>query len=187
MQILASLYAFKLVINIIANFRYAFSWQFMKSSISWDMFGKILVFSFEINDVLPSIVSLRWFTMLLNQLPPTTQTKSQHKNIKSNACSSSNKNTTHISSSIILQYIFCTTHCSSDIVIQSPRCISISEWYHQAYQHETTTYWTKTQCIAPEWNIFHMLIGHDKMRNCIPYIFKRKLRKFWTFSSISKY
>ncbi len=41
MQILALLYAFKLVKNIIANFLYAFSWQLMKSSISWDMFGKI--------------------------------------------------------------------------------------------------------------------------------------------------
>ncbi len=41
MQILVSLNPFKLVKNIIANFLYAFSWQFMKSSISWDMFGKI--------------------------------------------------------------------------------------------------------------------------------------------------
>ncbi len=46
MQLLAPLYAFKLVKDIIANFLYAFSWQFMKSSISWDMFGKILVFGF---------------------------------------------------------------------------------------------------------------------------------------------
>ncbi len=69
MQILASLYAFKIVKNIIANFLYVFSWQFMKSSISWDMFGKILLFSFyivlEIRQVLPSTVSFRWFTALL--------------------------------------------------------------------------------------------------------------------------
>ncbi len=37
-----SLYVFKRVKNIIANFPYAFSCQFMKSSISSDMFGKIL-------------------------------------------------------------------------------------------------------------------------------------------------
>ncbi len=42
MQILGSSLAFKLVKNIIANFIYAFSQQFMKSSMSWDMFGKIL-------------------------------------------------------------------------------------------------------------------------------------------------
>ncbi len=46
MQILGSLYAFKLVKNIIANFLYALSWQFMKCMMSWDMFGKILVFCF---------------------------------------------------------------------------------------------------------------------------------------------
>ncbi len=46
MQILALFNAFKLVKNIIANFLYAFSWQFMKSNISWDTFGKILVFCF---------------------------------------------------------------------------------------------------------------------------------------------
>ncbi len=46
MQILASLYAFKIIKNIVANFLYAIAWQFMKSSISWDMFGKILVFLF---------------------------------------------------------------------------------------------------------------------------------------------
>ncbi len=34
MQILGSSYAFKLVKNIIANFLYAFSWQFVKSSMS---------------------------------------------------------------------------------------------------------------------------------------------------------
>ncbi len=43
MQILVSSYAFKLVKNI-ASFLYAFSQQFMKSSMSWDMFGKILDF-----------------------------------------------------------------------------------------------------------------------------------------------
>ncbi len=46
MQILGSLCAFKLVKNIIANFLYVFSWQFIKYSMSWDMFGKILVFCF---------------------------------------------------------------------------------------------------------------------------------------------
>ncbi len=46
MYILGSLYAFKLVKNIIVNFIYAFSQQFMKSSMSWNMFDKILVFSF---------------------------------------------------------------------------------------------------------------------------------------------
>ncbi len=46
MQISASLNAFKLVKNIIANFLYAFSWQFMKSSLSWNVFGKILDFCF---------------------------------------------------------------------------------------------------------------------------------------------
>ncbi len=46
MQILWSSYGFKLVKNIIANFFYAFSQQFMKSSMSLDMFGKILVFCF---------------------------------------------------------------------------------------------------------------------------------------------
>ncbi len=63
MQILASLYAFKIVKNIIPNCLYSFSWQFMKSSISWDMIGNILVFCFYVNDVLdirqvlPSTVS----------------------------------------------------------------------------------------------------------------------------------
>ncbi len=46
MQIVAPLYAFKILKNIIANFVYAFSWQFMKSSISWYMFVKILDFCF---------------------------------------------------------------------------------------------------------------------------------------------
>ncbi len=32
MQILALLYSFKIVKHIIANFLYAFAWQFMKSS-----------------------------------------------------------------------------------------------------------------------------------------------------------
>ncbi len=71
MQIFTSLYASKLVKNIIANFVCAFSWLFMKSSISWDIFGKILVFCFKINDVLEirqvlsSTVSFRWFTVPL--------------------------------------------------------------------------------------------------------------------------
>ncbi len=43
MQIVGSLYVFKIVLKIISNFLYVFSWQFMKSSMSWDMFGKILV------------------------------------------------------------------------------------------------------------------------------------------------
>ncbi len=47
MQILGLLYAFKLAKNIIANFLYGFSQQFMKSSMSWEMFGKILVFCFR--------------------------------------------------------------------------------------------------------------------------------------------
>ncbi len=46
MQLLESVYAFKLVINIITNFLYTFSRQFMKSSISWNMFCTILVFCF---------------------------------------------------------------------------------------------------------------------------------------------
>ncbi len=45
-QTLGSSYAYKLVTNIFANFLYAFSQQFMKSSMSWDMFGKIFVFLF---------------------------------------------------------------------------------------------------------------------------------------------
>ncbi len=43
-HILASLYAFKIVKIIIANFLHASLLQFMKSSIISDMFGKILVF-----------------------------------------------------------------------------------------------------------------------------------------------
>ncbi len=46
MHILGLSYAFKLVKNIIANFLYAFSRQCMKSSMSWDMFGKIKRFLF---------------------------------------------------------------------------------------------------------------------------------------------
>ncbi len=38
--------AFKLVKNIIVNFLYAFSWQYMKSSMIWDMVGKTLSFCF---------------------------------------------------------------------------------------------------------------------------------------------
>ncbi len=53
MHILGSLFVFKLAKNIIANFLYAFSQQFMKSIMScWNMFGKILVFCFLSNDVL---------------------------------------------------------------------------------------------------------------------------------------
>ncbi len=44
-QMLGSSYAFKLVKNI-ANLLYAFSWQFMKFSMSWDMFGKNRCFFF---------------------------------------------------------------------------------------------------------------------------------------------
>ncbi len=40
-QILGSSYAFKLVKKIFTNILYAFLQQFMKSSMSWDMFGKI--------------------------------------------------------------------------------------------------------------------------------------------------
>ncbi len=48
MQILGSSHAFKLIKNIIVNFLYAFLQQFIKFSMSWDMFGKILVFVFKL-------------------------------------------------------------------------------------------------------------------------------------------
>ncbi len=46
MQILVSLYAFKLVKNIISNFIYAFSRQFMKFSMSWRYVLQNVSFSF---------------------------------------------------------------------------------------------------------------------------------------------